>query len=231
MSTARDEILASIRRSLGVTGRERPRRTVVEERIARAPAGVVPARGAVSGRARIELFVAQAEAALATVSEVDTPDAVPAAIAGWLRAHNLAATLRMGADPRLAAMPWSETPLAVDEGPSDGSDLNAVSHAEAGVAETGTCVLVSGPGNPSTLNFLPDNHIIVVDASTVTGDYESAWARLRERFGKGVMPRTVNWVTGPSRSADIEQTMFLGAHGPRRLHIVVVGGRESASAS
>ncbi|MGJ3265158.1 MAG: LutC/YkgG family protein [Salinarimonas sp.] len=230
-STAREEILASIRRSLGVTGRERTRRTIVEERIGRTPAGLVPARGQVEGRARIELFIAQAEAALATVSEVDAPDAVPAAIADWLRAHNLAATLRMGSDPRLAAMPWSETPLALDEGPSDGSDLNAVSHAEAGVAETGTCALVSGPQNPTTLNFLPDNHVIVVDAADIAGDYESVWARMRARFGKGVLPRTVNWVTGPSRSADIEQTMFLGAHGPRRLHIVVVGGGAGAPAA
>ncbi|GGK34798.1 LutC/YkgG family protein [Salinarimonas ramus] len=228
MSTARDEILASIRRSLGVTGAERPRRAIVEERLARAPAGVVPARGGVTGRARIELFIAQAEAALATVAEVDAPADVPAAIAAWLRSHNLPATLRRGTDPRLAAMPWEDTPLALDEGPSDGSDLNAVSHALGGVAETGTCALVSGPENPSTLNFLPDNHIVVVDAGEIVGDYESLWARVREKAGKGAMPRTVNWITGPSRSADIEQTMFLGAHGPRRLHIVVVGGGKAA---
>ena len=42
-------------------------------------------------------------------------------------------------------------------------------------------------------------------------------------YGKGQMPRTVNWITGPSRSADIEQTLLLGAHGPQRLHVIVVG--------
>jgi L-lactate dehydrogenase complex protein LldG len=119
-------------------------------------------------------------------------------------------------------MPWGETALEVREGVSDGSDLNGVSHAFGGVAETGTLVLVSGPDNPSTLNFLPDNHIVVVNARDVQGDYEEVWSRIRFAYGKGEMPRTVNYVTGPSRSGDIEQTILLGAHGPRRLHIVVV---------
>ena len=87
-----------------------------------------------------------------------------------------------------------------------------------------TLVLFSGTDNPTTLNFLPDNHIVVIEAKDIVADYETMWAALRARFGKGVMPRTVNWVTGPSRSADIEQTLLLGAHGPRRLHVIVVGG-------
>jgi L-lactate dehydrogenase complex protein LldG len=46
---------------------------------------------------------------------------------------------------------------------------------------------------------------------------------LRKAKGKGEMPRALNLITGPSRSGDIEQTIILGAHGPRALHIVVVG--------
>jgi L-lactate dehydrogenase complex protein LldG len=84
--------------------------------------------------------------------------------------------------------------------------------------------MVSGPENPSTLNFLPDNHIIVVAGKDIAGDYESVLARLRAACGKGGMPRTVNFITGPSRSGDIEQTLLLGAHGPRRLHVIVVKG-------
>jgi L-lactate dehydrogenase complex protein LldG len=98
-----------------------------------------------------------------------------------------------------------------------------VSHAFAAVAETGTLVLTSGADNPTTLNFLPDVHIVVVAARDVAPDFESALTRLRGRFGAGVMPRAVNMITGPSRSADIEQTLILGAHGPRKLHVVVVG--------
>jgi L-lactate dehydrogenase complex protein LldG len=91
------------------------------------------------------------------------------------------------------------------------------------VAETGTLVLVSGPDNPTTLNLLPDTHIVMIDADDIAGDYEAVWRRVRDTYGAGQAPRTVNLVTGPSRSADIEQTLILGAHGPRALHIFVVG--------
>jgi L-lactate dehydrogenase complex protein LldG len=87
-------------------------------------------------------------------------------------------------------------------------------------------MLVSGPENPTTLNFLPDTHLVVVDAKDVAGDYETLWQRLRAQFGPGMLARNVNLITGPSRSADIEQTLILGAHGPRRLHVMVIGERE-----
>ena len=67
------------------------------------------------------------------------------------------------------------------------------------------------------------NHVVVIAAEDIEGDYESALARIRETYGQGRMPRTVNMITGPSRSGDIEQTILLGAHGPRKLHIVIVG--------
>jgi L-lactate dehydrogenase complex protein LldG len=131
--------------------------------------------------------------------------------------------VRRGADPRLAAMPWSAAAsLEVGEGRWQDGDLATVSHAFGAIAESGTLMLVSGNDNPTTLNFLPETHIVVVDAADVAGDYEALWARLRDRFGSA-LPRTVNLVTGPSRSADIEQTLILGAHGPRQLHVIVVG--------
>ena len=79
------------------------------------------------------------------------------------------------------------------------------------------------PDNPTTLNFLPDLHVIVVNAADILPDFETVMASLRARFGGGRLPRNVNFITGPSRSADIEQTLILGAHGPRQLHVVVVG--------
>jgi len=224
MTTARTDIFSSIRRSLAVKGDERTRLQIVAERLDRAPKGVIPARGQVSGEALVEVFRAQAEASLATVRVVDSVAEVPRAVAEFLRDHNLPATLRMGDDPRLKAMPWGETALEMSQGRSDGGDLNAVSHALGGVAESGTAIMVSGPENPSTLNFLPDNHIIVIAAKDIAGDYERVFAKLRAAYGKGQMPRTVNFITGPSRSGDIEQTLLLGAHGPRRLHVLVVKG-------
>jgi L-lactate dehydrogenase complex protein LldG len=220
--SARDEIFANIRRSLGVKGSETIRQQIVTERLERAPKGVVPARGQISGEERLALFKLQAEAALATVTEVASSSEVPQSIALFLRNHNLPAALKMGDDLRLKAMPWADTTLDISHGVSQGHDLNAVSYAFGGVAETGSLVMISGSENPSTLNFLPDNHIIVVSSKDIAGDYETVWNRVRFAFGKNGMPRTVNWITGPSRSGDIEQTMLLGAHGPRRLHVVVV---------
>jgi len=223
MTSARDDILANIRRSLGVTGAEAPRRANVAMRLQNTPAGIIPERGQLSPAARVAMFKHQAERAQASVAEVAGPEDVPAEVARFLRSQNLPATVRMGADARLAAMPWSQTAIEVTSGRSEGRDPNAVSHGFGGVAESGTLAMLSGPDNPTTLNFLPDNHIVVVSAGYIAGDYETIWARLRQQVGQGTMPRTVNLITGPSRSADIEQTLLLGAHGPRRLHIIVVG--------
>jgi L-lactate dehydrogenase complex protein LldG len=221
--SARETVLQSIRHALNVTGGEAPRRMIVEERLKQAPAGIIPARGQGAPAARLATFKAEAERAQASVVEVAEANEVPLEIARYLRDNNLTATLRMGEDPRLAAMPWDATALEIAHGASDGHDLNAVSAAFAAVAESGTLAMRSGPNNPTTLNFLPDNHIVVVFAGDIVGDYESVFAGVRAAVGKGAMPRTLNFITGPSRSADIEQTLLLGAHGPRRLHIVVVG--------
>src|SRR5215468_267326 len=222
--TARDTVLGSIRRSLGVSGTEAPRRKAVADRLATHPAGPVPARGQVAPFERIALFIKMMELAAGTVDLVAEADDVPSTVAAFLRRHNLPMQVRRGDDRRLAALPWQrEATLDVSTGVSDGGQLASVSHAFGAVAETGTLVLTSGADNPTTLNFLPDNHIVVVDAKDVAGDFETVWRKLRETYGAGIMPRTVNLITGPSRSADIEQTLILGAHGPRRLHVIIVG--------
>jgi L-lactate dehydrogenase complex protein LldG len=222
--TPRDAILASVRRSLGVTGEEATRRLEVATRLAGHPPGVVPKRGQLPPAERASLFVHMVEAAAGTAEWTPDPTGIPGAVAAFLRALNLPLAIRHGDDPLLASVPWkSAGTLEVRRGPSDGRDLAAVSHAFAGVAETGTLVLTSGADNPTTLNFLPDVHIVIVNASDVAADFETVMARLRARFGGGAMPRVVNLITGPSRSADIEQTLILGAHGPRKLHVILVG--------
>ncbi|HRE21586.1 MAG TPA: lactate utilization protein [Rhabdaerophilum sp.] len=224
MTEARDSIFASIRRSLHVKGDERIRAGIVEDRLDRAPKGIIPTRAQVDHGAKLELLLKKLEGVQATFTRLENESEIPTAVADYLRSNNLPATVRKGDDPRLAGLPWSETALEVSEGRSDGHDLSAISHAEAAIAETGTLVLTSGHENPTTLNFLPDNHIVVLKASDLVGDLEAVWPRIRMRYGKGEMPRTVNCITGASRSGDIEQTILLGAHGPRRLHVLVVEG-------
>ncbi|MEJ0012141.1 MAG: lactate utilization protein [Bauldia sp.] len=222
--SSRDAVLGKIRRALGVTGQESRRNATVDERLARAPKGVIPARGQLPAGERVRLFAAMVEKAGATVKRVGDDGAVPAAVAEYLRGRNLPAKIRIGDDALLNNLGWSRTQIEVKHGASDGYDPVGVTHAAAGVAETGTLVLTSGGDNPTTLNFLPDTSIVVVKAADIAGDYETVWAEIRGKYGKGAMPRTVNYVTGPSRSADIEQTILLGAHGPRRLHVVIVDG-------
>lgn len=219
----REAILGKIRTQVGA-GKDAPaRRAAVANRISNAPKGVIPTRGQIPVRERLALFQDRAEAVQTTVATVSCYNDVPEAVGDYLRQRNLPQQLRMGQDARLDGADWSRAPaLERRLGPSDGDDLVGLSHATAGVAETGTLVLTSGSDNPTTVNFLPENHIVVIAASQVAGDYETALDVVRQMNGKGRMPRTVNMVTGPSRSGDIEQKILLGAHGPRSLHMIVV---------
>jgi L-lactate dehydrogenase complex protein LldG len=221
MSDARAEIYGSIRRALGISGNEAPRRKSVEDRLEHAPKGIVPARGQGNAAARKEIFKTQALCAQASLVEVAALSDVPMEVAAYLRANNLAAQIRSGLDERITAMPWTETEL-LPQTSKNASDLTSLSMAFGGIAETGTLALVSGKDNPTHLNFLPDHHIVVLQASDIISDYERLLRKLRMVYGKGLMPRTVNFITGPSRSADIAHTLLLGAHGPRRLHIIIV---------
>ncbi|MBX3572534.1 MAG: lactate utilization protein [Mesorhizobium sp.] len=223
--SGRQAILSKVRASLAETGDDAARRAVVEARLAKPPKGVIPARGKLPDDARVDLFETLATKFAATVERVRSPADVPKAVAAYLRAKNLPAAVRVGADKRLAAMPWDrEKALEIRSGPSDGDDEAGVSHAFGGIAETGTLVMTSGKDNPSTINFLPEHHIVVVEAADIDGDMESVLAKVRKKYGRGKMPRTLNFITGPSRSGDIEQKIILGAHGPRALHIILVDG-------
>lgn len=221
--SARDTVLSKIRKSMRVAGPDADRSAIVANRLADTPRGVIPARANLPKAGQVELFCGMAEQCGATLTRVGEYDQVPAEVSAYLRARNLPAAIRIGADNRLKKARWeAEKNLEIRHGASDGADLVGVSHAMAGIAETGTLALISGPDNPTTINFLPEHHIVVLKSSDIKGDMESVWAMLRKSWGKGEMPRAVNLVTGPSRSGDIEQTIILGAHGPRAVHIIVV---------
>ncbi len=224
--SARDAILGRIRGNLarGGTGER-----AVDERLARRPAGPRPKRAELPHSDRVALFSAMAEEVDATVARVSSVSEVPEAVAGYLAAHNLPARLVAAPDGRLDDIPWKRTPaLEVRRGAAVETDAVSVTPAFAGIAETGTVMATSGRDAPTTLNFLPENHVVVLQEREIVGTYEDGWRLLRERAAASgragqVMPRTVNFITGPSRTADIAMTLYLGAHGPRRLHIVLVG--------
>lgn len=229
---AREQILTKIRAGL-VQGKNSNSRSDVEARLSAPQTNTIPARGNAGQGQRIDLFCEEAEKVNATTVRINHFDDVPDSVSAYLRDHQLPAKVKLAPDARLTGLPWTAaTSLMVDQGAADGSDPVSVSMAFGGVAETGTLVLASGRESPTSLNFLPLDHIVVVRAEDIAGDYEAVWQRLREKAvadGKpGTLPRTVNWVTGPSRTADIEQTLLLGAHGPQRLHIIIVDETSSA---
>ncbi len=219
----RDQVLGALRRALKRDGPDPATRTELQGRLDMHPRGPVPARAALPKSRQVALFIDWVETLSGSVRRVDASGEVPAAVADYLKAHNLPPQLRLAPDPEIEGLPWDAQPLLeVSSGAARESDATSVTAAFAGIAETGTLMLLSGPRGPSGLNFLPETHIVVLRASRMVGAYEEAWDRLREACGAGAMPRTVNLVTGPSRTADIEQTIQLGAHGPKRLHVVLV---------
>jgi L-lactate dehydrogenase complex protein LldG len=226
MSDAREQILASIRRSLKRGRLEPAQETVLRERVAAHTRNLVPARAAaLDDPSRIDLFVAMAEEVQATVTRIGSPAAVPAEVARYLAAENLPAEVVLAPDRTLADLPWGEWPLlTIRVGRAGAGDAVSLTPCFAAIAETGTLMLISGAETPTTLNFLPDTHIVVVRRDQVVATYEDGWDRLRGRCG---MPRAVNFITGPSRTGDIEQRIELGAHGPRRLHIILIDGRRN----
>ncbi|MBA3903867.1 MAG: hypothetical protein C0522_09380, partial [Rhodocyclaceae bacterium] len=108
-----------------------------------------------------------------------------------------------------------------EDRPATGDDLVGVTGAFCAIADTGTLMLLSGPDTPAATSLLPETHIAILPVSRVVPFMEDGWRLLREE--KGSLPRAVNFVSGPSRTADIEQTVTLGAHGPYRVHIILVG--------
>ncbi len=218
----RAHVLATIRKGLGVPGDDAVRRAAVQERLGWHRSGTIPAR--VANEADwLPLFREKLQAQGADVSLVADEAAAVQAIVAYLRDQNLPARIRMGDDPRLAALPWDlALQIARDFGPPAPEDAVGLSHAFAAAAETGTLVLVSGADNPTSLNFLPETHIVLLEESGLAGAYETVWTRLRETYGEGRLPRTVNLISGPSRTADIEQTLIRGAHGPKRLFVLVL---------
>jgi L-lactate dehydrogenase complex protein LldG len=214
-------ILTAIRRGLKRGALPQDQQVMLRGRLLSHPRHLIPARSRLPHVEQVSLFVRNVEKEFGTVALVADLDAVPGAVVDYLAAQNLPGRVVMAPHPELQAIPWSARPLLdIREGRAEGSDAVSVQHGFAGIAETGTLMLPSSPERPVTLNVLAETEIVVLRQAAIVGAYEEAWDRLRTEIG--AMPRNVMFVTGPSRSADIEQALELGAHGPRRLHIVMV---------
>jgi len=168
-----------------------------------------------------ERFLARLTRVAGTYAEVASDAEIARAVGDYLEAQDLPQQLVMAPHPLLAGLIWPEG-WQVACRRAHGDDRISLTVAFCGIAETGSLVLLSGPESPTTLNFLPDDFLCVLPARRIVPHMEDAWALLRAE--RGSLPRATNLITGPSRTADVEQTIQLGAHGPRRLHVLLRAG-------
>ncbi len=168
--------------------------------------------------ALLNRFRAKSEALASTADAVAREADVPGAVARYLTTMKLAKSAV--AWPSLAALDWAAAGLAVEGRGARGDDLVGITGCFCAVAETGTLMLCSSPDTPAAVSLLPETHIALVHAKRIVACMEDAWALARKELG--VLPRAVNFISGPSRTGDIEQTIVLGAHGPYRVHLIIV---------
>jgi L-lactate dehydrogenase complex protein LldG len=213
--SARDRIIARIRSARRSQGEPSPVvRSAVERYLAQHPQGPRPR----SDWDPLARFRERATSLSSTVEVVGRMDQVPGAVAQYLAGSGLPREAVCW--PGLAGLDWGGAGLAVEARPARGDDLVGITGAFCAIAETGTLMLLSGPETPAAASLLPETHVAVVPAGRIVRAMEDGWALARAERTK--LPRAVNFVSGPSRTADIEQTINLGAHGPYRVHILIV---------
>ena len=215
---SRDDILARVRAHLG-----RDANNIHAARAGVEVAIDAPVRGPQTrfdrdASALHERFVERSKILASTVDRVATRAEAPAAVRRYLEAHQLGQHAVIW--PALADLDWHAAGLDVAARAANGSDVVGITGAWCAVAETGTLLLVSGADTPAATSLLPETHIALVELTTLLPTMEDAFARVRAEFG--ALPRALNFVSGPSRTADIEQTIVLGAHGPCRVHLVLI---------
>lgn len=215
------EILNNIRQGLGRKEATNAQYEAAMARITAHKATLIPKRSQLDTAGQIKLFKEMATAAAAELIDLNTLSELPSAVSAWLNQHKFK-TLICASDECLNDLDWSPLKdIQLEQRIAQSGDVASLTTSMAGIAETGTLVLYSRPESPTTLNFLPDCHLVLLKESDIVGSYEDAWTLIRQNNPKQ-MPRTVNMITGPSRSADIGQKLQMGAHGPCILVIFML---------
>ncbi len=163
-------------------------------------------------------FRAKALALSSSVVDVADVTHVPKAVADYLSSHAL--PMNAVCWNALADLDWAAHGVVVEARPARETDLVGITEVFCAIAETGTLMTLSGAHTPPVTSLLPETHIAVVRVSQIVPCMEEAWQRLRET--PDYPPRSVNFISGPSRTADIEQTLTFGAHGPYRVHVILL---------
>ncbi len=167
----------------------------------------------------VEQFIEKHEAVRGTTHVVQSYEQVPGAVQIFLAEHGLPPEILMSKSDYLERFDWPQN-WQICHRKAQKSDAVSVTGADCAIAETGTIFIVSSPKVSSTHLFLPENHIAIFDVGQVVRHLEDAFALLTESVIR--RSRGIHMITGPSKTADVEQTIQYGAHGPRRVHAIIV---------
>ena len=218
--SARANILARIRANDGKHGHT----TEAELAAARA---VISARicGPLPSFARhdpLQHFIEECARLKTTLAEVDSISAVPSEVARYLSTvlDSPTPNISVVGWPEFTALDWQSANIDYANRPAIGSDLIGLTGCFCAIGETGTLLLLGARKTPKVTALLPETHICVVKKSRLVATMEDAFQLVRDEMGE--LPRATFFVSGPSRTADIEQTIVIGAHGPYRVHVVLV---------
>jgi L-lactate dehydrogenase complex protein LldG len=219
---ARDAVLERVRKALG-KGNRAAARADAEACIAAHVHGPRPALPADP----VARFLQRATDMQSSVERLADRRDIPRAVTRYIDALELPPALAAQKShagvcwPEFADLDWKAAGLAIEARPTNGDDRLGITGAFCAIAETGTLVVLAGADTPTATTLLPDTHIAVVRADRIVAGMEEAFALVRHE--RGAPPRAVNMISGPSRTGDIEQTIVLGAHGPYRVHVLVLG--------
>jgi L-lactate dehydrogenase complex protein LldG len=222
-NAARERVLGRVRNAVGRRDDGAQARARAEAYIAAHAQGPRPKLPADF----VTRFMQRARDLESSVERVADLEAIPACVARYLDALQLPPALAAQKShagvcwPEFAGLDWVAAGLSIEARPTIGNDRLGITSAFCAIAETGTLVVLAGPETPTATTLLPDTHVAVLRADRVVAGMEEAFALITRERGR--MPRAINLISGPSRTGDIEQTIVLGAHGPYRVHIIVVG--------
>ncbi len=96
-----------------------------------------------------------------------------------------------------------------------------ITHCEYLIARLGSIMISSRQISGRRMNVFPEHHIVIANTSQIVPDIKDALLGMKERYGKD-LPSLVSVITGPSRTADIEKTLVMGAHGPKELYLFLI---------
>ena len=215
--SARENILARIRGAQGKPGGEPTDADLERIRAVIANPVTGPQPAFAHPPDLLVQFLKECDRVGTTHAQVASEAEIPGEVARYLAAAGLEP--RVVAWPAFAGLDWASAGVAFEARPARRDDRTGLTGCTCAVAETGTTLLLSSPEQAKVTALLPETHVCVVRKSRLLGTLEEAFALVRRE--SGALPRSAFFVSGPSRTADIEQTMVIGAHGPYRVHVII----------